>query len=278
MAVALVTGTSSGFGRSTAERLARLGWEVVGTVRDPEGTAAPVGCRMVGLDLRDTASIAAAVADVEERYGRLDALVANAGIAVIGPLEELSIAEVRDQLEVNLVGTLALALECLPALRAARGVIVLVSSVSGRLTDPGFGAYCASKYGLEAVGGTLAVELAPQGVRVVLVEPGPFRTSIGANATTALGRGTTGLYGDVWRELDEFVAFLRDEAEEQELAVDAIVAAATVAGAPLHLPVGSATEEWVRGTLEAQLAGLEEARAFLEAHGALGRGERGRRA
>src|SRR5437868_4712999 len=138
MGVALVTGTSSGFGRGAAERLVRLGWTVIGTVRDPTRTPAPRGCATAALDLRDPESIAALAHDVMGEHGRLDALVSNAGVAVLGPIEELSLAELRDQLEVNLIGTLALCRACLPALRAVRGVIVQVSSVSGRVADGGF--------------------------------------------------------------------------------------------------------------------------------------------
>ncbi len=93
---------------------------MVGTSRNPARATAPAGCKMIALDLRDPASIAAAADAVVRSHGRLDALVSNAGIAVLGPLEQLSMAEIREQLEVNLVGTLDLCRACLPALRESR--------------------------------------------------------------------------------------------------------------------------------------------------------------
>jgi NAD(P)-dependent dehydrogenase (short-subunit alcohol dehydrogenase family) len=271
MSVALVTGTSSGFGRLTAERLVRLGWTVVGTVRDPARDSAPEGCETVALDMRDSASIASAAAGVFERHGRLDALVSNAGFGLLAPLEEITIAEFRDQLEVNLVGTLDLCLACLPGLRVAGGVIVQVSSVSGRMSDEGFGAYCASKFGLEAVSESLSLELAPQGVRVVIVEPGPFRTPIAKKMPSPPGRGSTGRYDAIWNDLDEFNEFITNDAEDPEIAVDAIVAAATVPGAPLRLPVGKKSDGWITEYMEADAADRARAVEFLAANAGIGR-------
>ncbi len=271
MPVALVTGTSSGFGRGTAERLVALGWTVAATVRDPAQTAVPQGCDAVALDLRDPGSIVAAAADVQERYGRLDALVSNAGIAILGPVEELSLAELRDQLEVNLFGTLDLCRACLPLLREAQGVIVQVSSVSGRMGDSAFAAYCASKFALEGASECLAAELAPQGVRVVIVEPGPFTTPIAGKGMNAAARGATGLYDAVWQEVDEFTAFIADGAEDPAIAVDAIVAAVTVPGAPLRLPVGKNNGNWLRESFAEALRDVERAEEFLAAHPRPGR-------
>ena len=270
MPTALVTGTSSGLGLLTADRLARLGWTVLGTLRDPARAPADIAWEPVALDLRDQASIAALGALVDERFGALDALVSNAGYGLLAPLEEVTIEELRDQLEVNLVGTLALCLACLPALRLAKGVIVQVSSVSGLSADAGMGAYNASKFGLEGASEALALELEPQGVRVVLVEPGPFRTDIADKSPKASMRGRTGLYDDVWREQDEFEDFIRTDAEDPQIAVDAIVAAAVVPGAPFHLPVGKDTGGWVREHAEDVLADVDRAAAFLAEHRGLG--------
>ena len=193
MSVALVTGTSSGFGQGVAERLLTLGWTVVGTSRNPDRSNAPAGCDMIALDLRDPESIAAAAETVVRSHGRLDALVSNAGIAVLGPLEQLSMAEIREQLEVNLIGTIDLCRACLPALRESQGVIVQISSISGRIADEAFGAYCASKFALGAASDALADEVAEQGIRVVVVEPGPFRTPITTNTQLASARDDSGL-------------------------------------------------------------------------------------
>jgi NAD(P)-dependent dehydrogenase (short-subunit alcohol dehydrogenase family) len=271
MPTALVTGTSSGLGLATAERLVSLGWTVLGGMRDPSSAASGAGWEPVALDLRDPDSILALASQVEERFGSLDALVSNAGYGLLGPWEEISLKEFRDQLEVNLIGTMTLCLACLPALRAASGVFVQVSSVSGQSGDAGFGAYNASKFGLEGASEALALELEPQGVRVVIVEPGPFRTAIGVKSPGPAGRGRTGRYDDLWRETDEFLAFLGSGAEDAEIAVDAIVAAATVPGAPLRIPVGRDAGTWMREHAEAVIADVERAATFLEEHRGLGR-------
>ncbi len=271
MSVALVTGTSSGFGQGVAERLLTLGWTVVGTSRNPDRSNAPAGCDMIALDLRDPESIAAAAETVVRSHGRLDALVSNAGIAVLGPLEQLSMAEIREQLEVNLIGTIDLCRACLPALRESQGVIVQISSISGRIADEAFGAYCASKFALGAASDALADEVAEQGIRVVVVEPGPFRTPITTNTQLASARDDSGLYARAWRELDEWLEWFPEGAEDTEIAIDAIVAAATVPGAPRRLPVGKDSAQDLREQATETLAAIDQAVEFLAANRGLGR-------
>ena len=169
---ALVTGASSGIGEACAVRLARAGWRVLAGVRR-EGDA-PAGTEELLLDVTDRAQIAAA-ADLAER---LDGLVNNAGIVVASPLEYLPLDELRHQLEVNVVGQLAVTQAFLPALRTARGRIVIVGSIAGRSTLPFLGAYAMSKHALEAMADSLRVELAPDGIAVSIVEPGTIATAI----------------------------------------------------------------------------------------------------
>src|SRR5947209_3398491 len=184
----VVTGCSSGIGRATALTLARRGWRVFATVRRPEDGAALLAAgsgsplETVPLDVTDEGQIAAVAARVREalvaRGERLAGLVNNAGIVAAGPLEELAPARLRRVLEVNVVGALAVTQAFLPLLRAGRGRVVNVSSVSGRLAPPFLGAYAASKFALEALSDTLRVELRPWGIGVVLIEPGPVATPI----------------------------------------------------------------------------------------------------
>ncbi len=260
---ALVTGTSSGFGLATVERLAQLGWSVIAAQRDPSTARHDAPYDTVAIDLRDGASITKVGNVVDALDGGLDVLVSNAGFGILGPLEEVSDAELRDQLEVNLVGTLALCRACLPALRRAGGVIVQVSSVSGQVGFRGMCAYNASKFGLEGASEALAMEVESQGVRVVLVEPGTFRTSIAAKSPRIRGRGASGLYPELWEELDAFAGYLDSDAEDATIAIDAIVAAATVPGAPFRLPVGSGISPMIRAKLEKMLVDLDDAEAFL---------------
>ena len=139
-------------------------------VRNPGD--APDGTTELLLDVTDREAIAAL------RFERLDGLVNNAGIAVAAPLEDLPPDELRRQLDVNVVGQVAVTQACLPALRTARGRVVIVGSIAGRSALPFLGAYAISKFGLEAMADSLRLELAPQGIEVSLVEPGTIATPI----------------------------------------------------------------------------------------------------
>jgi NAD(P)-dependent dehydrogenase (short-subunit alcohol dehydrogenase family) len=174
----LVTGASSGIGEATALHLKELGFDAVAAVRKDEDAErlAVSGLRMVKLDVTDPDSITAARDGLGD--GPLAGLVNNAGIAVAAPLEFLPLDQFRHQLEVNLVGHLAVTQAFLPALRAGRGRIVNVSSIGGRVALPMLGAYHASKFALEAVSDTLRRELLSQGIDVVVIEPGGVKTPI----------------------------------------------------------------------------------------------------
>lgn len=184
----LVTGASTGIGRATALELARRGATVYAGVRDPEaGEALGPAVTPVRLDVTDPEQVAAAGALVPH----LDGLVNNAGIAITGPLEHLPLDEVRRQLEVNALGALAVTQACLPALRTARGRIVNMSSVSGRVAFPMYGPYAASKFALEAFSDSLRRELRGSRVDVVVIEPGGVITPIwerGLGASDGLWR------------------------------------------------------------------------------------------
>ena len=172
MKTVLVTGASTGIGEACASHFAKRGWRVLAGVR--KAGDAPSGTEEVLLDVTDAGAIASAA----ERVERLDGLVDNAGIAVASPLEHLPLAELRHQLEVNVVGQLAVIQAFLPALRAASGRIVLMGSIAGRSALPFLGAYAMSKHALEAMADSLRVELAPDGIHVSLVEPGTIATPI----------------------------------------------------------------------------------------------------
>ncbi|HKE99068.1 MAG TPA: SDR family NAD(P)-dependent oxidoreductase [Actinomycetes bacterium] len=172
----LVTGCSSGIGRAVAARLARSGRPVWATARQPGTLAelASLGARTLALDVTDEDSMRAAVEQVEAEHGAVGALVNNAGYGLHGPVETTPVAEVRRQLETNLIGPVRLIQLVLPGMRRRRaGRIVNLSSMGGRLTLPGGAFYHASKYALEAVSDALRFELRPFGIQVVLIEPGP---------------------------------------------------------------------------------------------------------
>ncbi|WP_032405613.1 SDR family oxidoreductase [Rhodococcoides fascians] len=174
----LVTGAGRGIGRAITERMSTAGWTVYATARSRtalETLDAMPGVHGVPLDITDRQSISA----LPERLpSQLDGVVNNAGIVVSGPVEGLRIDELSQQLDVNVVSQVAVTQAVLPAIRSARGRIVFMSSVSGLITTPGTGAYCASKYALESIGDALRMELRPWKIPVSLVEPGPIRTDM----------------------------------------------------------------------------------------------------
>lgn len=182
----LVTGAARGIGRATALRLADGGWDVFAGVRRAEDgeallAAQPGRITAVTLDITDEGQLTALD---DALPAELDAVVNNAGVVVGGPLEAVPLSELRRQLEVNVVGQAGVTQAVLPRLRRSRGRLVFVSSVSGRVATPLFGPYNASKFALEGMVDALRMELAPWGIRVVLVEPAQTDT-------------------DLWRRADE---------------------------------------------------------------------------
>jgi NAD(P)-dependent dehydrogenase (short-subunit alcohol dehydrogenase family) len=174
----LITGASTGIGEATAHHLKELGFDAVGAVRKDEDAERlrAAGLGTVKLDVTDAASIAAAWAELGD--GPLTGLVNNAGIAVAAPIEFLPLDQLRHQLEINLVGQVAVTQRFLPALRAGRGRIVNVSSIGGRVALPLVGAYNMSKFGMEGMSDSLRRELRPHGVDVIVIEPGGVKTPI----------------------------------------------------------------------------------------------------
>jgi NAD(P)-dependent dehydrogenase (short-subunit alcohol dehydrogenase family) len=261
MPTALVTGTSSGFGAGVATRLVDLGWDVVGTVLEQPSDPPP--WHVVVADVTDDDAMAGLGELVERRWGRLDALVNNAGTAVVGAFEEMTPAELRHAIDVNVVGPMVLTRACLPALRTAGGVVVMVSSVSGTSGDALMGAYNASKFGLEGASEALMLEVAGQGVRVVVVEPGPFRTGISASSRIAEARDGDGRYAARWAELDAWLAWLESSSADPARCVEAIVGAITRPDAPFRIPVGEGIPAAVRRSAERRIEQANAAEEFL---------------
>jgi NAD(P)-dependent dehydrogenase (short-subunit alcohol dehydrogenase family) len=179
---ALITGASTGIGEACALHLAGLGWQVFAGVRktsDGEALQAKSGRVIpVVVDVTNEASIARIAKEVEAITPGLAGLVNNAGIAVAGPLEFLPLDEIRRQLEVNVIGQIAVVQAFMPLLRAAKGRIVNMSSISGKVAAPLFAPYAASKFALEAISDSLRRELAPWGLEVCIIEPGNINTPI----------------------------------------------------------------------------------------------------
>jgi NAD(P)-dependent dehydrogenase (short-subunit alcohol dehydrogenase family) len=252
----LVTGAGRGIGLATVRRLAAAGWDVIAGVRQ-EQDGARVAALMPGritpatLDIADAEDVAALAGAVA---GRLDAVVNNAGIAVTGPLEGLALAELRHQLEINVTAQLAVTQAVLPALRASRGRIVFVSSLSGRVANPMMGAYNASKYALEGMADALRMELSPWGMKVVLVEPAQTDTDLWRKADETVEK-TVAALSDEHRQLyGKHIAGMRKGVRmSQKLAAPAEGAAAVIEKA---LTDGRPRARYVVGTPARVQAGL----------------------
>lgn len=250
MPTALITGTSSGFGLLTSVSLAKRGWKVIATMRNPErGTALEAAAAAAGVrqsilveafDVTDRSRMAERAARfLALADGRLDAVVHNAGVAVAAAFEDLPDAELRRVMDTNFFGVLDLTRALLPSFRAASsGRIVFVSSDSAFAGEPTNAIYCASKFALEGFAESLAFEIAPFGIHTILVEPGPYRTEIWNNSPHIHPSGSP--YGPLlealWPAVEKHVE--KTAGNPQEVA-DAITRALTDPRPRFRYAVGS---------------------------------------
>lgn len=177
--VVLITGASSGIGHATALALAARGWIVYGAARrvDRMQELEAAGCQVIAMDVTDDASLRAGVDRIIREQRRLDVLVNNAGYGSYGALEDVPIDEARRQFEVNVFGLARLSQLVIPTMRAlGRGRIINVSSIGGRIYEPIGSWYHATKFAVEGLSDSLRIELAPHGIDVVIIQPGPIRT------------------------------------------------------------------------------------------------------
>ncbi|NKK73989.1 SDR family NAD(P)-dependent oxidoreductase [Rhizobium leguminosarum bv. viciae] len=237
----LITGCSSGFGQRLALAAAQRGDQVIATARNVKtikDMAEPFGGRMITLplDVTDAAAAKAAVAKAVETFGGFDVLVNNAGYGLFGAIEEGTPEEYRPMFEVNVFGLIETTRAALPVLRRSGGTIVNMSSGAGIAGGGGGGYYNAAKFAVEGISEALAGELEPFGIRLLIVEPGPFRTDF-------LGRSIT----MAANEMREYAATSRkhyretndgNQAGDPDKAIAVILQAVDADDAPLHLPLG----------------------------------------
>ena len=211
----LITGCSSGIGRATAERFHEEGWEVYATARNTDDIddLAERGMATLELDVTVDEDVRNAVGTVVDDNGGIGCVVNNAGYAETAAVEDLTVEDLRAQFEVNTYGPHRLARASLPHMREkGEGKIINMSSVGGRLSQPGIGGYCASKFALEALSDALRAEVRGFGVDVVLVEPGPVNTPFEKKAEKVLEkRADDGPYSDLYDSVAEFNRSIRDE-------------------------------------------------------------------
>jgi len=261
----LITGASSGFGRAIAEAALAEGDAVVATARRPAALsdlAERRGATVRALDVTDGEQVRDVVAEAVTTGG-VDVLVNCAGHGLIGALEELTDAEFRGVMETNLFGALAVTKAVLPHMRErGSGHIVQMSSMGGVSANPGHAVYATSKFALEGASEALAGEVAPFGIRVTIVEPGPFRTDFAGRSMLpstpmAAYAGTPARAArDRFRDQDGV------QPNDPAKGAAAIIAAVGAPTGPLRLPLGEEAVARIRGKLERQLADLESTMAL----------------
>ncbi|MGI9546016.1 MAG: SDR family oxidoreductase [Flavobacteriaceae bacterium] len=243
----LITGCSSGFGYDAAKYLAEQGHYIYATMRNIGGKNAGAAAELkdfarengykievMDIDVTSDNSVNAAVAQIPQ----VDVLINNAGLGFGGAVEAFSSQQCLDQLDLNIVGTLRMAKAVLPGMRGRKsGLIIQVSSIAGRFAFPGFGVYHASKWGLEGMSESLRYELAPHGIDVVLVEPGPFSTNFFGNMIPATDAEVAEAYQHVTDFNEGFGAQVMELFENPDAPTDPMVVVKTFE-ALINLPPG----------------------------------------
>jgi NAD(P)-dependent dehydrogenase (short-subunit alcohol dehydrogenase family) len=254
-----ITGVSSGFGRAFAEHALARGYNVVATARSIGKleclvAKAPSRVLAVTLDVDRPGDAQAAIETAIARFGRVDVLINNAGYGIVGAVEETPEAELRAVMETNFFGAMAVTAAALPTFRRQKfGAIVNLTSMGGQLSFAGFSAYSASKFALEGASEALAQEMAPFGVKVMIVEPGAFRTSFAAGALRHMP--VIDAYQDIVGPTRNF-AHGMDQTQEGDPAKAAVAIEMALESddTPLRLPLGPDAIAAIRGHSEALLA------------------------
>ncbi|MEU7551975.1 SDR family NAD(P)-dependent oxidoreductase [Streptomyces sp. NPDC044571] len=263
----LITGTSSGIGLAAAVAAARAGWHTVATMRDTSRAdallkaAAEAGVadlvQVKRLDVTDSESAAACVAEVVAEHGRLDAVVNNAGAGFVGTIEQHGMEQVRSVMEVNFFGVVELTRVALPHLRASGGRVITVTSVGGVVGQPFNEAYCAAKFAVEGFMESLAPVAASTGVQVAVVEPGAVASEFVNNVRLDVpamlaeaGPYARALQGYVNHAMEAFDA---DTAQTSEQAAAPVIEALTAETMPFRIQ----TSEWARDFVAAKLTDLD---------------------
>jgi NAD(P)-dependent dehydrogenase (short-subunit alcohol dehydrogenase family) len=261
----LITGASSGFGRAITEAAVTAGDTVIATARNAAvladiAASHPGQVEALALDVTDTAAIEAAVEDVVARHGRIDVLVNNAGRGHVGAAEETSDAELRSLFDVHVFGPAALTRAVLPRMRARRsGAIVQMSSMGGQMSFAGFSAYSGTKFALEGMSEALAEEVRPLGIKVLIVEPGAFRTGLfGSTSDSAQIADYSATVGPTRQMIQTSNG--RQPGDPAKAAA-AIIAAIDAPETPLRLPLGDDAVDAISDHLDvirAELAAWEK--------------------
>ncbi|MFU2511783.1 MULTISPECIES: SDR family oxidoreductase [Pseudoalteromonas] len=237
----VITGSSSGFGQKSVKDFADKGYLVFATMRGPEGKNAAVkaeleaysdSIQVVDMDVTNDDSVKTAIASVLDKAGKIDVLLNNAGVMYLGITEAFSIDQAREQMETNYYGAMRTILAVLPAMREAKsGLIINTSSMVGQISAPYFSTYAATKHALEGYLQGLRYEVAPFGIDVAIVQPGPFPTGLSASGQQPSRTDILDSYGELANipaaMFEEFGKFMQsDQAPNPQMVVDAYLALA----------------------------------------------------
>jgi short-subunit dehydrogenase len=258
-----ITGCSTGFGREIAQHVLGLGYPTVVTARNADQLKELVAGHealacVLELDVTDAGQVAEAVRRAEEKFGRIDVLVNNAGIGYFGSVEESDLDEARKMIEINFWGLTQMTRAVLPGMRKRRsGTIVNISSVGGIIAFPALSFYNASKFAVEALSEALSQEVAPLGLKVLLVEPGPFRTDwAGRSANEA--PHTISDYDETSKARTDMIRnYSGKQPGDPKRAAAAIVKAVEAEHPPLRLLLGKAALAAGRKKIEAMRADFD---------------------
>lgn len=258
-----ISGCSTGFGRDLAAAVLDRGWRAVVTARDADRVRDLVAghegnALALSLDVTDVEQVASAVKAAEGRFGAIDVLVNNAGYGYQASVEEGEDAEIRAMFEVNVFGLAAMTRAVLPGMRARRrGHIVNISSVAGFIGFPGSGYYAATKHAVEGLSDALAKEVAPLGIKVLCVEPGPFRTDFAGRSLRQTQSRIADYADTVASRMRTMKEGSGQQAGDPARAAEAIISAVQSADTPQHLVLGRVGIEGVTRTLKATLDEIE---------------------
>jgi NAD(P)-dependent dehydrogenase (short-subunit alcohol dehydrogenase family) len=256
-----ITGASSGFGRAFALCALERGYQVVATARNAEKLASlaaesPDRVLPLKLDVTVESEVESAVSQAVAKFGRVDVLINNAGYGVVGAVEETPESELRAMMETNFFGAVAVTRALLPTMRKqGSGAIVNISSMGGQLSYAGYSAYSASKFALEGMSEALALELKPFGIKVLIVEPGAFRTEFAGTALKQMP--AIDAYAATVGNIREFTRGMHETQEGDPFkAAKAVEQALDAEETPLRLALGADAVNTIRGHSETLLAEL----------------------
>jgi NAD(P)-dependent dehydrogenase (short-subunit alcohol dehydrogenase family) len=258
-----ITGCSTGFGRELAQLVLRRGWRAVVTARDASRVQDLTQghedrALALSLDVTRNDDIVAAVQEAESRFGAIDVLVNNAGYGYQSSIEEGDEAEIRAQFDTNVFGLAAMTRAVLPGMRARRrGHIVNISSQAGFIGYEGSGYYAATKHAVEGLSDALAKEVAPLGIKVTCVEPGPFRTDWAGRSLQQRRPAISDYASTVGARLEATANYSGKQPGDPVRAVEAIVTAVEADNPPKHLVLGSIALDGIRNKLKETLAEVE---------------------